>query len=199
MAHYAELDENNIVIRVLVVSNDDITIDGVEDEQSGIDFLLNQMPDSGPWVQTSYNTRGGVHYAGGSNKTIPDGGTALRGNYAGIGWTYDESNDVFISPQPYPSWILDEGFIWRPPTPYPVIPLTAILDGELVEMESPHRWDEATTSWVSPLLIPGAYVFDTEGIPVFVEDGTTPYPGDGNNPPFYRWNRDTGEWDEVPE
>ena len=80
-----------------------------------------------------------------------------------------------------------------------MIPLTAILDGEIVEMESPHHWDEATTSWVSPLLIPGAYVFDTEGIPVFVEDGTTPYPGDGNNPPFYRWNRGTEEWDEVPE
>lgn len=81
------------------------------------------------WVQTSYNTRGNVHY-GQDGK--PDGGIALRGNYAGIGYTYN--NDAFYSPQPYTSWTLSTDFIWEAPTPKP---------------EGMYTWDEPTLNWVA--------------------------------------------------
>jgi hypothetical protein len=96
MSHFAKLDDNNIVINVVVA------------EQEHIDSL------EGRWIQTSYNTRGGVHYAPNSND--PDGGIALRKNFAGIGYTYNESIDAFISPQPDPNWTFNETTCeWEPP------------------------------------------------------------------------------------
>ena len=90
----------------------------------------------GAWVKTSYNTRGGVHYVPDSNTPSPDQSKALRANYAGIGYIYDQANDVFYAPQPYPSWIISAPtWIWQPPVPYP-------STGE------PYAWDEATLSWV---------------------------------------------------
>jgi hypothetical protein len=87
----------------------------------------------GTWLQTSYNTRGNVHYNPDSNE--PSGKPALRGNYAGIGYTYDAQNDVFYAPQPFPSWELDNAtWTWNAPVPYPT-------DGKR------YNWDEATTSW----------------------------------------------------
>lgn len=118
MAHFAKV-LNGIVINVIVAEPE----------------FFNTFIDSSPgqWLQTSYNTRGNVHY-GPDNQ--PDGGVALRANYAGIGYTYDASNDVFYAPQPFPSWILSEtSWLWEPPVPYPT-------DGKL------YFWDEATTSWV---------------------------------------------------
>ena len=101
MAHYAEMDATNTVIRVLVVANDITTIDGVEDEQRGIDFLNDLFPDSGTWVQTSYNHN-------------------IRTRYAGIDFTYAADRDAFLCQQPYPSWTLNEGTLdWDPPTPMP--------------------------------------------------------------------------------
>jgi hypothetical protein len=91
MAHFAEINENNIVIRVLVVPD--------EQQARGQDFLANDLGLSGKWIQTSYNTRGGVHTLG---------GTHLRKNYAGIGYTYDESRDAFIPPKPEGNWSLNE-------------------------------------------------------------------------------------------
>ena len=86
----------------------------------------------GEWIQTSYNTRGGKHY-GPDGK--PDGGVALRGNYAGIGYIYEPANDVFIPPKPFPSWILNfETWQWQPPSPYPT-------DGLL------HAWNEEWKTW----------------------------------------------------
>ena len=86
------------------------------------------------WIQTSYNTRGGVHYAPNSN--TPDGGVALRGNYAGIGYIYDKTHDVFYAPSPYASWRLNTTtWSWEAPTAMPT-------DGKS------YRWDEPTTSWV---------------------------------------------------
>lgn len=95
MAHYAELNTNNIVQRVLVVANDITHVDGVEDEALGATFLTNLLPDSGRWVQTSYN------------------GT-MRGRYAGIGYRYDEATDQFVPPD----WTWDGG-AWTPPEPPP--------------------------------------------------------------------------------
>jgi hypothetical protein len=99
MAHFAKLDENNIVLSVHVVNNDVITVNGVESEQVGIDFLtsLHGYPR---WKQTSYNNN-------------------FRKRYAGIGYTYDPVKDIFIAPAEFPDWTLDENFDWQPPVPYP--------------------------------------------------------------------------------
>ena len=86
----------------------------------------------GNWIQTSYNTRNGIHYNQDGN---PDNGVALRYRYAGIGYVYDEVNDVFYTQKPYPSWSLNQStWTWEAPTPMPV-------DGQYV-------WDETTTAWV---------------------------------------------------
>jgi len=88
---------------------------------------------SGDWIQTSYNTKGNVHY-GSDGK--PDGGIPLRGNYAGIGYTYDQADDVFYAAQPYASWVLNNiTWTWESPIPYPA-------DGKQ------YTWNEATISWV---------------------------------------------------
>jgi len=100
MAHFAKLDENNIVIAVHVLNNSVITIDGVESEQAGIDFLINIHGHS-KWKQTSYNNN-------------------FRKNYAGIGYVYDAERDAFISSKPFNSWILNEDTcIWEAPTSMP--------------------------------------------------------------------------------
>ena len=99
MAHFAQLDENNIVINVIVVNNEDILDDnGQESEAIGKEFCINLL--GGEWVQTSYNGN-------------------IRKQYASIGGTYDAVNDVFISEKPYPSWVLDENFDWQAPIPMP--------------------------------------------------------------------------------
>tara|TARA_B100000287_G_scaffold29641_1_gene27904 strand:+ start:1031 stop:1414 length:384 start_codon:yes stop_codon:yes gene_type:complete len=123
MAHFAELDENNKVLQVLVVSNDITTVDGVENEQLGIDFLNDLLPDSGTWVQTSYNKN-------------------MRFNYAGTSYTYDASNDAFYAPQPYPSWALDENFRWQPPVAQPVVEPNE--DGLI---DTFYEWNEETQTW----------------------------------------------------
>ena len=122
MAHFAEINESNIVLRVLVVGDDQ--------EHRGQEFLADDLGLGGTWIQTSYNTRGNVHY---ETDGEPDGGIALHMNYAGIGYSWDGTG--FAPPQPYGSWTLDENYVWQPPTPMPD-------DGSLYE------WDEATTSWV---------------------------------------------------
>lgn len=89
----------------------------------------------GQWIQTSYNTQGGVHV---------NGGTPLRGNYAGIGYTYDATHDVFYAPQPFPSWVLNQTtWTWEAPTPMPT-------DGKL------YRWDEPTKTWIEVVTTPAA-------------------------------------------
>ena len=97
--------------------------------------FFNTFVDSSPgeWIQTSYNTRGGVHYAPNSNE--PDGGVALRKNYAGIGFAYDKDRDAFIPPQPYASWTLDEtSCLWEAPVPMPAD-------------NNAYAWNEETQSW----------------------------------------------------
>jgi hypothetical protein len=125
MAHFAKLDENNIVIFVTVGSEAD---DGKEDE------LFARTGDV--YRQTSYNTRGGVYYTPNTNEPGPDQSKAFRKNYAGLGYTYDSTRDAFIPPQPYPSWVLDESScLWEAPVPYPT-------DGKR------YSWDEDTQNWI---------------------------------------------------
>jgi hypothetical protein len=99
-------------------------------EKEFFDTFVDSSP--GEWIQTSYNTRGNVHYGPDGE---PDGGVSLRGNYAGIGYTYDQANDVFYAPQPYRSWSLNQtSWLWEPPVAYPT-------DGQI------YVWDEATVGW----------------------------------------------------
>lgn len=113
MGHFAKVD-NGIVTQVIVA------------EQDVIDTGL--FGDPATWVQTSYNTYGGEHR---------NGGTPLRKNYAGIGYTYDAQRDAFYAPKPYNSWVLNETTcIWEPPVPMPVV------EGKM------YNWDEETTNWV---------------------------------------------------
>jgi hypothetical protein len=100
MAHFAKLGANRKVIAVLTLNNGDmLNADGVEDERVGQQYLErhNNWPAQ-MWIQTSYNTQAGTHKLG---------GTPLRGNYAGIGYTWDEDNNIFYSKKPYPSWVLN--------------------------------------------------------------------------------------------
>ena len=101
MAHFAQLDENNLVTQVIVVANDELLLDGVENETKGIMFCKSLLGDDTRWVQTSYNGN-------------------IRKNYAGIGYTYDPVADHFFAPQPYPSWTLDSDVKWQALTPCPV-------------------------------------------------------------------------------
>ena len=118
MAHYAKVLDGK-VIQVIVA------------EAEFFDTFVDSSP--GDWIQTSYNTRGNVHYGPDGN---PDGGVALRGNYAGIGYTYDRENDVFYPAKPYASWVLNKStWSWDAPVAMPT-------DGK------GYTWDEATTSWV---------------------------------------------------
>jgi hypothetical protein len=101
MAHFAQLDENNIVIEVIVVNNDVIMIDGQESEDAGIVFCKSLYGVDTRWRQTSYNS-------------------TFRKHYAGIGYTYDPVLNAFIPPKPYPSWLLNtETCNWEAPVPYP--------------------------------------------------------------------------------
>ena len=121
MAHFAKLGVGNIIIEVAIVSNDIATT-----EQAGIDFLNNLYGSRDVWKQTSYNTNGGVHKLG---------GTPLRKNYAGVGYTYNQIKDAFIPPQPYASWLLDETTcLWEAPS---VIP----------DDDERYIWNESTTTW----------------------------------------------------
>jgi hypothetical protein len=107
MSHWAEIDNQNKVIRVLVGDNNDPAGD------EGYQWLLDNL--GGTWIKTSYNSK-------------------IRGTYAGIGFTYNETEDIFIAPQPYPSWTR-EGSFWNAPVPRPT-------DGKF------YQWDEETLSWI---------------------------------------------------
>ena len=118
IAHWAELNLDNEVIRVLVVA---------DDKEDGQKFLAEDLGLGGTWKKTSYNTQGGVHTLG---------GTPFRKNFAGIGYKYDAAKDAFIPPKPFASWVLDaETCLWNAPTPMPVV------EGKF------YTWDEPTTSW----------------------------------------------------
>ena len=113
MSHFAKV-ENGVVTQVIVIEQDVLN--------------LGHWGDPASWIQTSYNTAGGAHL---------NGGTPLRKNYAGIGYTYDAQRDAFIPPKPFNSWVLNEDTcLWSAPTPMPVV------EGKMF------TWDEPTTSWI---------------------------------------------------
>lgn len=125
MSHFAKLDSNNIVIFVTVGRQED---DGKEQE------LCDRTGDR--YVQTSYNTRSGIHYDPATGEPSVDQSKAFRKNYAGIGYTYDETRDAFIPPKPHKDWLLNEfSCDWEPPIPYPT-------DHKI------YNWDEVDKQWV---------------------------------------------------
>jgi hypothetical protein len=127
MAHFAQIDKNNVVVQVVVVDN--------EHEERGQQYLSEDLGLGGTWIQTSYNTRGGVHYNPETGEPSADQSKALRGNYAGVGYSYDAASDVFYAPQPFQSWILNSStWTWDAPTPMPT-------DGKM------YAWDEPTLAW----------------------------------------------------
>lgn len=112
MSHFAQINNDNVVIQVIVAEQDFIDSGAVGDPTK--------------WIQTSYNTYAGQHKLG---------GTPLRKNYAGMGYTYDVARDAFIPPKPFPSWVLDEDTcLWNPPIPLP-------------DNDNMYLWDESTTNW----------------------------------------------------
>jgi hypothetical protein len=120
MAHFAKVN-NGIVEQVIVA------------EPEFFDTFVDSSP--GQWIQTSYNTRGGVHYNPDTGEPSADQSKALRKNYAGIGYSYDAQRDAFISPKPYASWVLNEQTcLWESPVPYP-------NDG------GRYAWNESTQTW----------------------------------------------------
>jgi len=101
MAHFAELNTNNIVLRVLCVENSVMENEqGQRVEQLGIEFLQSLYGENTIWAQTSYNTRAGIYYVAGTNEVSPDQSLAFRKNYAGIDYSYDPTRNAFINPKP---------------------------------------------------------------------------------------------------
>lgn len=121
MAHFAEIDSQGFVLRVIVVHNNELLDEnGVEQESKGAEFCRNLF--GGTWLQTSYNAN-------------------IRKNYAGEGFTYDSTRDAFISPKPYASWVLNEKTCqWGAPVSLPA-------DAGTGEPPKRYSWDESTTSW----------------------------------------------------
>ena len=130
MASFAKIGLNSKVIEVLSVQNDVLKdSNGIEQEVNGIDFLT-KLTGWAIWKQTSYNTHGGVHSSG---------GTPLRKNHAGIGYTYDEDRDAFVPPKPFNSWVLNQNTcLWETPIPMPT---------EELENNQYYSWNESIINW----------------------------------------------------
>ena len=128
MAHYAKVLEG-IVETVIVAESE---------------FFNTFVDDSpGKWIQTSYNTRGGVHYEPNSNTPSSDQSKALRKNYAAVGYTYDKKRDAFIPPQQFPSWTLNETTcLWDPPMPQPSDGKAYLWDESLYQSDNTKGWVE---------------------------------------------------------
>lgn len=138
MAHWAKIDENNVVVRVVVMDNDA--------PNEGHDWLVANL--GGTWLKTSYNTRAGVYMTPNSSPPVADDdqSKAFRGNYAGKDFTYNADLDAFIPPQPFPSWILNEStFNWDAPSEKPA---------------DNYIWDEDSLSWIELQYVPEAAIPD---------------------------------------
>jgi len=141
MAHFAKLGANSKVIQVLTLNNSDmLNADGVEDETVGQQYLEthNNWPAQ-MWIQTSYNTSGGTHR---------NGGTPFRGNYAGIGYTWDEDDQIFWPKKPYASWVKHNAYAqWDPPVAQPDLNAEQQSQNEAGTHRWSYVWNETNTTW----------------------------------------------------
>jgi len=144
MAHFAKLGSNGKVIQVLTLNNGDmLNADGVEDESVGQQYLEHHNNWPAPmWIQTSYNTRGNQHSSGDNSK-------ALRGNYAGIGYEWDEDNQIFWPKKSYPSWVKDTTTAsWKSPIgDAPALTAEQTSQNEAATHLWGYNWNEAGQSW----------------------------------------------------
>lgn len=160
MAHFAEIDSNNIVIRVLVVPDDQ--------EHRGHEYLAEDLGLGGTWLQTSYNTQCNEH---------KNGGTAFRGNFAGPGWEYLPSQDIFVMQQPFPSWTLNETTAtWEAPVPWNPSEHSGLV------------WDEENQEWGKPPKPSDTWIWDDDRNNW--KPPVDPPDDDGN----YLWDEDNQEW-----
>ena len=149
MAHFAKLDENNVVQQVVVVANDIAT-----SESAGVTFLNNLYGTNDVWKQTSYNTIDGTHKLG---------GTPFRKNYAGINFTYDSSRDAFIPPKYFNSWTLDETkCVYVAPVTYPTIKTYNDENGD--EQKYSIYWDEDNLRWLGDKTISDNYYWNPSNL-----------------------------------
>ena len=144
MAHFAKLGSNGKVIQVLTMDNDKmLNADGVEDESVGQQWLEthNNWPAQ-MWIQTSYNTKNNTHNSGDNSK-------AFRGNYAGIGYTWDEDNNIFWPKSPYPSWVKDvTTAFWKSPIgDAPALTAEQESQNTAETHEWHYVWNEAGQTW----------------------------------------------------
>ena len=128
MAYFAELNSDNVVLRVIAVNNNELLENGVEIENKGIEFCKSLYGEKTKWVQTSYNNN-------------------IRKQYAGIGYVYDINKDKFICPQPFSSWYLDENDDWQSPIPYPITYNLNLKDND-IPVADYYEWNEETLNWV---------------------------------------------------
>lgn len=129
MAHFARVDENNIVTNVIVIPD--------SKENDGMSYINNDLNMPGLWIQTSYNTKNGFHYDPVTGNLSSDQTKALRKNYASIGGTYDPIRDEFVDIAPFQSWVLDGENNWIAPVEKPIIS----VDQDLI-------WDENSIRWI---------------------------------------------------
>ena len=131
MGHYAKVTDGKVT-KVIVAE---------------ADFFKTFVDDSpGDWIQTSYNTRGGIHYQPNSDTPSSDQSKALRKNYAGIGWTYDSEKDAFYEPQPYASWTLNTtSYLWEAPISYPTDGKGYLWNESLYQSDNTKGWEEVTS------------------------------------------------------
>jgi hypothetical protein len=174
MAHYAFLDQNNIVTEVIVGIDETETIEGLDTETWYSNFRGQVCK------RTSYNTSAGQHIFG---------GTPYRKNYAGIGYTYDETRDAFIPPKPFPSWLLNEDTcLWESPIPYPN---TDYIPEELQIYNSLY-WNEDSGSWM--IWKPYQSWQMISGSSGSYYEAPLQYPSDSGS---YFWSEETGSWISV--
>ena len=144
MAHFAKIGFNGKVLQVLTLDNKDIlNADGIEDEKVGQQYLQQHNNWSAEmWIQTSYNTGANKHSSGDNSK-------AFRGNYAGIGFTWDEDNQIFWSKKPYPSWVKDIATAsWKSPIgDAPTLTAEQISQNEAGTNDWVYNWNEDEQSW----------------------------------------------------
>jgi len=181
MGYFAKLNENNIVIEVHSLSNFVFETNGVDDENKGVE-VLSSIFNHIYWKQTSYNTRGGIHY---KSNGIPseDQTKAFRKNFGLIGHTYDEIRDAFIPPKPFPSWILDEfSCLWEAPIPRPNKDF--ILD--FYKIYNTYKWNENNLSWdlIKPF---ESWILNGDNYYI----SPIPYPNDGLK---YIWDENLTNW-----
>ena len=181
MGHFAKLN-NNEVIDIVVVNNNEFTIDDIEIEEIGINFLKSLFNHTN-WKQTSYNTRRGIHYLPNSNTPSLTQEKALRWNYASIGMYYDDLRNIFISKKPFESWYLNEQtYIWEAPIPRPNKDF--ILD--FYKIYNTYKWNENNLNWdlIKPF---ESWVLNSDNYYI----SPIPYPNDGLK---YIWDENLTNW-----